>query len=654
MTRALHATTPAAAVAKNATVAAAADVAVVAGAGGVALPPASPTAAAVEYSFTIDSGSFEQMLERHAALQEIMSSTSEEAEGVTVASPPAATSALASSRSRAGSSAGVHAARARRRSSVTAHAAARGGMVHAPALHAGAVSDALTAGHALGMWLHDVAAFPNEGGLALPPSSTLRTQGALDASSPCASSSNVVLDSEPAACAQPSEMDAHAKQAAASHLHAGDGENTGSTTPTAVGWSLLHSLGGVYPLLGALLCSAVEATGVEVGLWWLSRWCDDPALSAYPLAVYLAVYAALVAGEQMGAYVRQHVLSRATIRSNNALHDALLHRIVTAPMSFFDAHSVSSIMQWIGRDMTNLEQETWYATEYFFVALFYTIYMVIIQAVASVWTLLSCAFSVLVVAVVFALRRAHRKRAAATAPAAPPLSSSKCSTSPASAVPAAAAASRMEDVSAQAARDQTVDMLMAREERVKAPLLEHISTTLEGLMTLRSHAKAEEWTHAMFPLLDVHTRALDSVCASEARTVLWTNMVGVLYYISSVVIVVALRATSLELMTPGNAGLVVVSGCFGSYLINLLVSNYTVLKSLAFTRARLVRTVCELPSELNHACTREAEDAAGVASSVDARANARLRAALAAYPRFSARMNPAAAQAAKDEAASGA
>ena len=125
-----------------------------------------------------------------------------------------------------------------------------------------------------------------------------------------------------------------------------------------------------------------------VGVYWLAWWSEDPAYIKYTYETYFTVYGVLVGLELLAAYARQHAYVYATTRAAARLHDDLLFKLTLAPQSYFDTHSAGALLNWFGRDMSQLDSETFYASEYFFLGLVYGALIIVANVVITPWVLL--------------------------------------------------------------------------------------------------------------------------------------------------------------------------------------------------------------------------------------------------------------------------
>lgn len=398
--------------------------------------------------------------------------------------------------------------------------------------------------------------------------------------------------------------------------NAGDSSNR---LPFMANW--IMGAGGPWFAVAVTLFLLLEAAAVEVGVWWLSKWSEDPDYASLSLSAYAWLYALFVVVEQLAAFTRQHIYIAGTVKASDALHRGLLFRLTHAPVRFFDSHSTGSLVQWFTRDLAELDTQTFYASEYFWLGLLYSSLIVIVQITVSAWVLVP----MVVVLVIMWLtmregagddeQKAARPGAELNAEApetvqsaakppealatssssafSTPLAPETSGTNPAAVTPGT---SLSPAVPVPAAPRRLGDLIVA-ETRLKGPLMDHFAASLEGLSSIRAFAAEERFRAHMAALLEAHTEAQLAVAGAQSLRVLRGNLIGALYYIASVALIVPLRAQSTPAITPGAAGFIIVNSCFSSTMVNLIIEHASELQALAHARSRLLGHVMDTPQE---------------------------------------------------------
>lgn len=368
--------------------------------------------------------------------------------------------------------------------------------------------------------------------------------------------------------------------------------------------SWYHGAGGLPMMWGLALFLLLEVAGVEVGVYWLALWSDDAQERRASYSTYMWGYVGCVIAELCGVYFRQHFYVCGTATSADALHEALLYRVTHAPMSFFDSTSVSTCLQWFGRDINHLDRDTYYASEYFWAGVAYGVLIILLQLIVTPWILLPAALVVVIMA--YVLREG--------APAGQPDDVDVKRESVASSLPSTPSRAQLLATPNTPAADETPAMrgrptrcgykqlsrALEDEHAAKAPLVDHFSRSLEGLVCIRAFGAQARFIADHHALMDTHAAALLELAASSAWQLLRGNLIGCLYYVTSVGIVVPLRIVGgSEAISAAGAGFVVVNSCFSSAMTNLIIEHRGNLLSLAYTRSRLMQRIMQIPQEVS-------------------------------------------------------
>lgn len=428
------------------------------------------------------------------------------------------------------------------------------------------------------------------------------------------------------------------------------------------GSSWLMGVGGSRFAAGIGVLILLEATAVEVGVYWLSVWSEDPSYASYSLAAYAVVYAAFVLLEQLAAYSRQHVYVAGTVKAGDALHRALVFRLAHAPMSFYDAHSSGALASWFTRDLSSLDAGTWYASEYATLGSLYALLIAVSQIFISAWLLIPTV--VVLVLLWVALRQARSEvdgasadattahasaaleAASATSALAAPNVDIAASHGAAAGSPptrgivsagstdaqtAVAGNSSVNRAAPEPARlPSSLTALLALEVAERAPLSEFFTSSLDGLASVRAFGAQAQFRAALAQLLASHARVQLAASVAGGARVLIGNLLGALYYIASVAIIVPLTLNSSSGLsggvggagsfTPGQAGFIVVNSCFSSSMVNLIIEHTGALMALAQARGRLLRHAVETPQEelWDESATAGAKSCSGTTTAVPA------------------------------------
>ncbi|KAK7486632.1 hypothetical protein BaRGS_00022157, partial [Batillaria attramentaria] len=129
-----------------------------------------------------------------------------------------------------------------------------------------------------------------------------------------------------------------------------------------------HSAGYGFTLLVIIVYILYEAGAVLANIW-LSLWTDDPDLNnltAFPANsserldrnnYYLGMYGAFGAAQTICVLIYSVVDSVRTVHASKHLHKKMLHRVVRAPMAFFDTTPVGRIVNRFSQDISTIDTE---------------------------------------------------------------------------------------------------------------------------------------------------------------------------------------------------------------------------------------------------------------------------------------------------------
>ncbi|AWO95631.1 putative multidrug resistance-associated protein 4-like [Scophthalmus maximus] len=138
---------------------------------------------------------------------------------------------------------------------------------------------------------------------------------------------------------------------------------------------LQYFTGGRNPL--ALLAIVVLSVTAEVAYilqdWWLVYWteakcCNSTATDigftngtdtthsdAFSLTFYLSVYSGLTAAAVVFGYARSLVIFHGLVRSAQTLHDSMFSAVLRAPVAFFDVNPIGRILNRFSKDISQMD-----------------------------------------------------------------------------------------------------------------------------------------------------------------------------------------------------------------------------------------------------------------------------------------------------------
>lgn len=378
-----------------------------------------------------------------------------------------------------------------------------------------------------------------------------------------------------------------APSAAVFYLHA-----TAPQLPGLTAW--LHGVGGLAFGAPIIVSLFLEASFVEASAVTLQAWSD--ALTTAEVPLYFGVYGACVAGEFCAAYIRQRLYASATRRAADGLHSALLDRVIHAPQSFFDAHSPGAVLGLFGRDLSVVDQTTWYASEYFSLSICYCVLVFAFQMAYTPWSI----FAFVVPAVIGA-----------------PLAGRILS-------PDSGAAGALSDDIADVDIDsflrdadpattptpplpRSIGALRTYEARARVPLVTLVSVVDASPSMVRVFPMlAARLARAEARAASAHARALAAVAEADERALLFANLLGALYYVLQTIVVVPIVVRGAgggltDSLSGGSAGFLVVNAAFASYLCTTVLQNSATLGRLQLIRSQLNHAATSIPQEVGAA-----------------------------------------------------
>ncbi|KAF0696136.1 Aste57867_13082 [Aphanomyces stellatus] len=129
-----------------------------------------------------------------------------------------------------------------------------------------------------------------------------------------------------------------------------------------VPWSVfavwISSCGGVLPAAGVLFVFALtQAINIAATLW-LGAWADtDATLTPPARRTQLYVFLGLNVGYALLVFVRVQLMYVAGLRGSRRLFDAVLTRVLRAPMRFFDTTPLGRVVNRLSKDVYTVDED---------------------------------------------------------------------------------------------------------------------------------------------------------------------------------------------------------------------------------------------------------------------------------------------------------
>ena len=132
-----------------------------------------------------------------------------------------------------------------------------------------------------------------------------------------------------------------------------------------------------------LTVSVVGRTGVD---WVLALWSTD-ALGA-PLSLYVGAFVGTAVGSIAFTAANSMLFAQAGLAAAGSLHEAMLKRVLRAPLTFFDSTPVGRVLNRFTADVAVLDKDLPSAASSASGLLFRIVATLIVQAIILPWTLL--------------------------------------------------------------------------------------------------------------------------------------------------------------------------------------------------------------------------------------------------------------------------
>ncbi|XP_061357298.1 ABC transporter C family member 12-like [Gastrolobium bilobum] len=127
----------------------------------------------------------------------------------------------------------------------------------------------------------------------------------------------------------------------------------------AVSWKVItrykSALGGLWVVSLLFACYTLTEVLRISSSTWLSVWTSKDSTSDYDSGYFLFIYALFSFGQVSVALVNSYWLITSSLRAAKRLHDAMLDKILRAPMVFFQTNPVGRIINRFAKDMGDID-----------------------------------------------------------------------------------------------------------------------------------------------------------------------------------------------------------------------------------------------------------------------------------------------------------
>jgi ATP-binding cassette subfamily C (CFTR/MRP) protein 1 len=301
----------------------------------------------------------------------------------------------------------------------------------------------------------------------------------------------------------------------------------------------------------------VEGAMVEVGVYYLSRWADTGLNSKREAAdqqsYYLWVYALVVLLEVCACGVRNTVYVASLHRTVLRLHHTLVNSLLYAPLSLFEAARTGTLVNHFSQRLPQMDEAVLMATDFYLYGCGYGVAIGLMCCFYVYWLVV---IGVLGVVALNYLARVF----------------------------------------------DSARTLRAAQLRLRAPILDHISETVEGLLSVRAYGYETTAVTNLALRMDAHSRASLACLQAESWLMVRTMMLSTLFYASTALGLVLHAqdhgvARGLFEVAAADGAFILLNLCFASFCVHAYVVRSLELQGLARVRASLSNFIRASPPE---------------------------------------------------------
>eukprot|EP00746_Dinoflagellata_sp_MGD_P156563 gnl/MRDRNA2_/MRDRNA2_85876_c0_seq2.p1 gnl/MRDRNA2_/MRDRNA2_85876_c0~~gnl/MRDRNA2_/MRDRNA2_85876_c0_seq2.p1 ORF type:complete len:1354 (+),score=204.16 gnl/MRDRNA2_/MRDRNA2_85876_c0_seq2:461-4063(+) len=301
----------------------------------------------------------------------------------------------------------------------------------------------------------------------------------------------------------------------------------------------------VYAL--ALLMMVTASQG---GVYMLSLVSDDPEGKTYPLSWYVSVYGFFMGCLYVIASIRYSLLCSGTQRSWDKLHTSLLSCVLNSSLSWLQGIPVGQLLQLFSSTLGDIDETMFLAMEQFLVSGSFLPPMVIIPCVGNPY--LSIFFGGLLL-YFLGCKKSSRN-------------------------------------------GNNIPALRQRHGALERECVQSYTDMLGGLSVVRTAQSSKDWFTGQFHgiLSESAFTCLHCLNADES-SLFRTNLIGTLTY--GAICVGVVWGKDGGNLTVGYSGLMITNGCFMCFVMNILSTQFLVLRDVARKRDQLMHLIQSVPQE---------------------------------------------------------
>ncbi|ORX56503.1 P-loop containing nucleoside triphosphate hydrolase protein [Piromyces finnis] len=286
--------------------------------------------------------------------------------------------------------------------------------------------------------------------------------------------------------------------------------------------------------------------------YWLKYFIDKDMDN-----IYLLIYAGLTLGLVVGAMIRGFLFCSVIAKKSQSFHNGIFNSIMRAPMYFFDTTPLGLILAAFAKHLYLIDDylpDTIFQFLHYFPFIVGTVIMVLI-VVPYLWTVIIVFIFAVVVIRTYSRLSEHR--------------------------------------------------LEQLESNSKAPLFLHLSTTLEGLFSIRVYRTQDRFTHLYKTLVDENHKALFSLMFVKTWVSFYIDIVASIFIYVAALFLILFKDSNFSLteVTPSSTGLALSNVLqllvFLQWLIRAISDIHGAMYSCSTLRMYTDHVPCEAPAIVN-------------------------------------------------------
>lgn len=320
---------------------------------------------------------------------------------------------------------------------------------------------------------------------------------------------------------------------------------------SAVRFYLHHVAAGMGSAANASIYGSfiiAQVIAIEMGVWILAKWADDPSETRHSHAWYASCYAASLGADIVIAQGKFLALAEFTQSSCHWLHEALILRVLGSSLLWIQGVPTGQLLQLFSKSLGRIEDRVFHATELLILNFSFLLVMNFIIGIFMP-LVLAGQLSLLFVSALLVMKAGRGGGGA-----------------------------------------------IGDEASLHRSCFQHYTETLGGLVLVRTFAGAAGRFLGRFDaLLGRRAAAQAASSGAEASLLMRVGLVGSISYVGACFAAVALRGGTD--LSPGDLGFVLTNCCFFSFTLTECVSNSLILLDIAKDREVIERLVRGVPQE---------------------------------------------------------